>query len=326
MKLIVQPEDGLAPLLKAVKQAKKRIDVVVFRFDVSELEEALEAAVKRGVEVRALVAHTNRRGEEELRALEDRLLSYGVTVDRTANELVRYHGKLLVIDNRRAFILGFNYTYADIRESRSLGIIVSRKRVVRQIQDLIAADSSRQEFAGALPNLVISPENARVRLSDFIRKARRELLIYDPNISDDAVIRLLKARAAAGVAIRILGKLEKKWRGEDFLVEDTSRRLHVRAIVRDRNRAFVGSQSLRKLELDGRREVGIIVRDPKVVARIAATFEKDWKQTPSAKFKGSKDKGKAKRKGKTKTKAAGAKTKAAKTTRTATRKVRKTPP
>ena len=33
-------------------------------------------------------------------------------------------------------------------------------------------------------------------------------------------------------------------------------RLHVRAIVRDRKAAFVGSQSLRKLELDKRREVG----------------------------------------------------------------------
>ena len=293
MRLIVQPEDGLAPILKAVKQAKTRIDLVIFRFDVSELEEALAAAVKRGVEVHALVAHTNTKGEKKLRALESRLLGYGVSVDRTADELVRYHGKLLVIDNRRAFILGFNYTYVDIRESRSFGVIVARKNVVRQIQDLIAADASRQDFAGALPSLVISPENSRARLSDFIRKARRELLIYDPNISDDAIIRLLKARAADGVAIRILGKLEKKWRGEDFLVEAMSRRLHVRAIVRDRNRAFVGSQSLRKLELDGRREVGIIVRDPKVVGRIAAIFEKDWKLTPSANRVGSKGKRKA---------------------------------
>ena len=292
MRLIVQPEDGLAPILKAVKQAKKRIDVVIFRFDISELEEALAAAVKRGVEVHALVAHTNTKGEKKLRALESRLLGHGVSVDRTADELVRYHGKLLVVDNRRAYILGFNYTYQDIRESRSFGLVVARKRVVRQIQELIAADAARQDFAGALPNLVISPENSRVRLSDFIRKARRELLIYDPNISDDAIIRLLKARAAAGVAIRILGKLEKKWRGEDFLVEAPSRRLHVRAIVRDRNRAFVGSQSLRKLELDGRREVGIIVRDPKVVGRIAAIFERDWKQTPSATTAGSKGKGK----------------------------------
>lgn len=281
MKLIVQPEDGLAPLLSAIKRAKTRIDLVIFRFDVSELEEALQAAVKRGVVVRALVAHTNKRGEQKLRELEDRLLGHGVTVDRTADALVRYHGKLLVIDNRRAFILGFNFTYADIRKSRSFGVMIVKKRVVQQILQLIAADATRQSFEGAMPNLVISPENSRAKLSKFIKKARRELLIYDPNLCDDAMIRLLKARAAAGVRVRILGCLEKKWRGEDLRVEDVpGRRLHVRAIIRDRRDGFVGSQSLRKLELDGRREVGIIVRDPKVVGRMIATFKADWKRVP----------------------------------------------
>jgi hypothetical protein len=39
------------------------------------------------------------------------------------------------------------------------------------------------------------------------------------------------------------------------------RRLHVRAMVRDGRRAFIGSQSLRRLELDERREIGLIIRD-----------------------------------------------------------------
>ena len=32
MRLIIQPDDGLTPLLQAVKRAKKTIDIVVFRF------------------------------------------------------------------------------------------------------------------------------------------------------------------------------------------------------------------------------------------------------------------------------------------------------
>ena len=54
--------------------------------------------------------------------------------------------------------------------------------------------------------------------------------------------------------------------------------LHVRAIVRDGRRAFIGSQSLRKLELDERREVGIIVRDRKVVRKVEKVFNDDWKR------------------------------------------------
>ena len=46
MKLIIQPDDGVAPLVQAVKRAKKTIDIVIFRFDRPELEKAIEAAVR----------------------------------------------------------------------------------------------------------------------------------------------------------------------------------------------------------------------------------------------------------------------------------------
>ena len=53
-------------------------------------------------------------------------------------------------------------------------------------------------------------------------------------------------------------------------------RLHVRAIVRDGTQAFVGSQSLRKDELDKRREVGLIINNPAVARKIMQVFEADW--------------------------------------------------
>jgi hypothetical protein len=56
----------------------------------------------------------------------------------------------------------------------------------------------------------------------------------------------------------------------------------VRAIVRDRQQAFVGSQGLRKLELDGRREVGVIVKERAIVTRMAAVFQADWALTKAA--------------------------------------------
>ena len=87
MKLITQPEDGIAPLLSAVKRAKRTLDVVIFRIDLKELEEALAAAVKRGVVVRALIANTNKGGAPQLRKLEQRMLKKGVTVCRTDDEM-----------------------------------------------------------------------------------------------------------------------------------------------------------------------------------------------------------------------------------------------
>jgi cardiolipin synthase A/B len=278
MQVITQPEDGLTPILKAIKRAKKSLDVVIFRFDLTELEDALAAAVERGVAVRALIAHTNRGGEKKLRKLESRLLKCGATLSRTADDMVRYHGKVVVIDQKTAMVLGFNFTSLDVKKSRSLGLITVNPKIVGALTKVIDSDHNRVATIITSSRLVVSPENAREQLSKFISAARRELLIYDSNVTDDRMIALLMQRAAAGVKVRILGGLERKWKGTGIKVKALrGLRLHVRAIVRDRKTAFVGSQSLRKLELDKRREVGLITKDRRAVAQIARTFEADWK-------------------------------------------------
>jgi cardiolipin synthase len=279
LRLIVEPEDGIEPLLRAVRSAKERIDIAIFRCNLKRLERELAAAVERGVLVSALVAHTNSGGEKGLRELELRLLATGVTVARTDDDLVRYHGKLLLIDRRTLFVLGFNLTANDIK-SRSFGVGTRNRKVLRDVMSLFEADRTRSEFRPTAPDLVVSPQNARRRLMRFVKKARLSLDIYDTNVTDDGIIRELKARAENGVRIRILGELEAKWRGDAFDARAfPGRRLHVRAIIRDGRRAFVGSQSLRKLELDERREVGLIVRDITIVKRIQKVFEDDWRRT-----------------------------------------------
>lgn len=274
MKLIIEPNDGLTPLLRAVKSARKKINIVIFRFDRPELEEALEAAVARGVVVRALIAHTNRGGDKTLRKLETRMLARGVLVARTADDLPRYHAKLMIVDDA-LYVLGFNYTKLDIDRSRSFGIVTRDKRLVKEATSLFEADSTRQIYAPSHERFVVSPETSRARLTSFIKAAKTQLLIYDEKVSDNAIQRLLKERAAAGVEIRILGKLEKALEGIDTRTLKTLR-LHVRAMVRDGSIVFVGSQSLRKLELDGRREVGIILKDSRVAKKMQSVFEADW--------------------------------------------------
>jgi phosphatidylserine/phosphatidylglycerophosphate/cardiolipin synthase-like enzyme len=275
VKLIIEPDDGLAPLLKAVRKARKTIDIVIFRFDREELEEALEAAVARNVVVRALIAHTNRGGEKTLRKLEMRLLKSGVVVARTADDLPRYHGKMLIVDGV-LYVLGFNYTKLDIVKSRSFGVVTRDKKLVKEAAALFEADTVRQPYVPSHPRLVVSPETSRARLAAFIKQAKKELLIYDQQVSDNAIQKLLQDRVNAGVKVRIIGKLEKAIDGI-AVRKLSSLRLHVRAIVRDGSAAFVGSQSLRKLELDGRREVGVIVSDARIARRIQAVFEADWK-------------------------------------------------
>ena len=274
MKLIVQPDDGLTPIVQALKRAKRSIYIVIFRFDRQEIAKALQAAVARGVVVRALIAHTNSGGEKKLRKLEQQLLESGCTVARTADDLPRYHGKFMVVDDE-LFVIGFNYTRLDIEHSRSFGLSTRDPKLVKEALSLYEADRARQPYSATNDRLVVSPENSREVLTSFIRRAKNQLLIYDAKITDKLINRVLHDRARAGLDIRVLGKLDKA-PSSAYCRKLGDLRLHVRAIVRDGKQAFVGSQSLRKLELDGRREVGLITTDPRIARRIAAVFESDW--------------------------------------------------
>ncbi|MBZ5497839.1 MAG: phosphatidylserine synthase [Acidobacteriia bacterium] len=275
MKLLIQPGDGIAALLSGIRNAKKSIEIAIFRFDRAEIEAGLKAAVGRGVSVHALIAYTNRGGEINLRKLEMRLLAVGVAVSRTADDLVRYHDKLMIIDRRLLYVLSFNFTHLDIDHSRGFGIVTRNAKFIQEAVKLFEADTTRKPYTPTLDTFVVSPANARKVLGAFIRKARKELLIYDPKIADAGMLGVLSERSKAGVEIKVIGRVSKQNPGLEAR-NLAKLRLHTRTIIRDRRQAFLGSQSLRVAELDSRREVGVIVSEPNVVNGLIKTFETDW--------------------------------------------------
>ena len=214
MKLLIQPRDGTAPVIAAIKKARKSIELVIFRFNSRDIERALRAAVGRGVRVHALIAHTNQGGTGRLRKLEQRLLGAGATVDRTGNDFIRYHGKFMIVDRTTLLVLGFNCTLLDVTKSRSFGIMTKTRKTVQEAVTLFEADCARLPYVAA-GSLLVSPENARTQLSAFLSKAKTQLLIYDPKVSDSRIIKLLKERVKAGVDVRIIGKVGS--RGNDLV-------------------------------------------------------------------------------------------------------------
>lgn len=275
MQLIVEPEGGIGPILDAIDGAKRAIDILIFRLDCKSVTRGLEKAVARGVAVRALIARKNRGGAGDLRRLERRLLRAGVTLARTSGDLTRYHGKMMIVDRRVLHVYGFNYTRLDY-QSRSFGVVTTSPPLVKEALALFEADATRKPYRARHEGFVVSPTNSRERLSAFIGGARRELLIYDPRFTDRAIGRLLARRAKDGVKVRVIGKAHHRIRALLDVRKYQGVRLHVRAIVRDGQDAFVGSQSLGRMAFEDRREIGLIVRDADIARRMRSIFERDW--------------------------------------------------
>ena len=65
---------------------------------------------------------------------------------------------------------------------------------------LLARGSSELAYAG-----VLLPSNSRQKLAEYIEGAKSQLLIYDGKLTDTRMVRLLEAKARAGVEVRVLG-------------------------------------------------------------------------------------------------------------------------
>jgi PLD-like domain len=116
--------------------------------------------------------------------------------------------------------------------------------------------------------LIVQPDAGVAPIVTSIKQARAtiDILIFRLDLQEITVIGRLGSNKAALSAERYPGK-----------------RLHIRAIIVDGRRAFLGSQSLRRIELDERREIGVIVTDGSLVKQMQAVFEEDWAQTDPGK-------------------------------------------
>jgi phosphatidylserine/phosphatidylglycerophosphate/cardiolipin synthase-like enzyme len=148
---------------------------------------------------------------------------------------------------------------------------------VKEAARLFECDSKRRPYTEGKADLVVSPVNARKRLSEFISGAKKRLLIYEMKISDRDILKLLNKKISDGVEVRVLSRGSSK--NGTLPIRRIPLRMHLRAILRDSDSAFIGSQSMRKLELEARREIGMIFRDKEIVKEMEAIFEKDWKQS-----------------------------------------------
>src|SRR5260370_1544618 len=157
MKLIIEPDDSAAPLHGALKSARKTLEIAIFRFDRSDIETLLKAAVADGVKVTALVADVNRGGEKNLRELEKRFLENGITVARTSADLIRYHDKYFIIDRRGLAVFSFYFTPPDIQHSPGFGIVTKKKVLIQATVQRFPAHCARRSYCAGQAHFVGSP-------------------------------------------------------------------------------------------------------------------------------------------------------------------------
>ena len=282
MKLIVQPDDGVAPLLAAIRHARKSVDIMVFRFDRSDLRRRSRTRSARGVAVRTLIAHTNSEGPRSLRKLELDLLAAGITVARTADDLVRYHAKFFIIDCRPGFHPRVQLHRARHQQEPELRRGGAHAANVQELLTLFEADAGRQPYKPGVADLLVSPLNARDRLAAFIRAARRQLFIYDLKLSDPQDARRSSGSAcgrawtcgSSAMSLRPAPRSRgPRWTAGAFTCAPWWRTAGGRSSAARASRASNSTSVARW---------GSIIRDRAIVRQMEFVFAEDWAKSCKA--------------------------------------------
>src|SRR5215813_2238763 len=271
--LIIQPGDSFFPIVGAIDSATQSIKMTIFRMNDPIVKDALRNAVTRGVKVQILVAVDSKGWIKRNKKLTEDLAKLGVEVKAQRadkDKIRRYHYKFLLVDHSLSMILTFNPTQKNMHYTRDFGVIIRDEEITDELRRLFDADWNKQKFKPAASPLVISPYNSRERLIQLLKSATHSIRILDAKINDTEVVGVLAKQAAAGIDIKIIGRNTDL---PNFLpnleVRKLARyKLHAKCIVVDGKHFFLGSQNMRAVSLDQRRELGIIIEDQAIAGRI----------------------------------------------------------
>jgi len=295
--LIVQPDDGIAPILKTIEGAKKSLDIKMFQFTDPVLIQAVIAAHKRGVKVRVMLNPSRFTGEHDNDEAFELFKNAQVPIKDTNPKYPITHEKSMVVDGCQAFVMSLNWAPKYFGLTRDYGLVTNDPNEVSEVAGCFNADWERVDFTPpAVSNLIWSVGRSRQEVIDFVNGAQKSLYIQHEKYVDTPVIEALvhakmkrevKVHAMAlpihslrdfyqldGIAgLRLLGDLGinvHKLHGIH---------LHAKLILADKHRALLSSFNIYPKCFNERRELGIRFADKPLIKRLVDIFEKDWESS-----------------------------------------------
>ncbi len=297
--LSVEPQAGDTPEVQAIQGAKQSIQMEMYLLTERNVINALEDAANRGVNVQVMLEeHPAGSGSTSPDQTIQALNAAGVHAQGTNPQFALTHAKLMVIDGKTAYISSGNFTKSALGGSssttdRDFLITDTNSTDVQQCAAIFQADWARTTPQITDPNLVVSPVNARSKLTALINGAKQSLHLEEEEMEDPQIIQALTAAAGRGVQVEVvLPNSSSDDQGAQQLtqggvkvtrVDDTNGGLYIHAkiIIADGNLAFVGSENISTQSLDQNREIGVLVANSQVIQQLEATFETDFVGTPA---------------------------------------------
>ncbi len=289
--LIIEPDDGITPIISLINNAKKSIDLVMYEFEDKQIEQALASAEKRGVSVRVIL-NKGYYGEQETanESAYSYLQTNNIPVRWSPSYFALTHQKTIVIDGNDALIMTFNFTPQYYASDRDFGINDEDQNDISAIEKTFNADWQNNKISTLNGDDLIWSPNSKTSLLSLINNAKSSVEIYNEEMSDSDVISALETAAKRGVNVEVDMTYSSDWKTAfqklssagvhvRTFSSDASIYIHAKIILVDDKKAFVGSENFSTGSMDDNRELGIIIGNQEIIGPLSKTFDLDWKNS-----------------------------------------------
>lgn len=292
-RLIIEPDEGAAPVREYISTAKKTLRIKQFSFTEPSLIDAVIERHKAGVEVKVMLnpqrSSGSRANDETLKIFQEA----GIAAQWTNPKFYVSHEKSIVVDDTSALIATFNLCEKYFTLTRDYGMITVKAAKIKQIIDTFEADWRHEAYAPTEDSgLLWSNSNSRKLMARFIDGAEQTLDVQHPKFVDATILDRLAEAQHRGVKVRVL--CGGKHGISDYDVLDTfsslrmliragvkvhkqkNYRLHAKLLLADGKHALLGSMNIDRSAFDLRRELGTFITNEAVIKQLNEVFESDW--------------------------------------------------
>jgi phosphatidylserine/phosphatidylglycerophosphate/cardiolipin synthase-like enzyme len=278
------PDAGETPLVDVINAATSSLRIMIYELADGGPKNAILAKARAGVDVRVILD----KGQDASGYVFNQLQQAGAKVKYNDPKFQFMHAKTVVADDKIAFISSGNFGGHSIGELRDFVARVEEPKDVAVLASVFDADWQQKTPDVSCTRLLFSPVNARQRLLNLIRSAKKTLLIESMQFQDTQVRQEVVSRKKAGVDVRFIGAsagwIDANAEAAQFLAANGIPAkwisgCHAKAIVVDGATAYIGSENLSWTSLDKNREAGLVLTtagEPAAVKFMNDTLEADW--------------------------------------------------
>ena len=281
--LIIEPEMGRAPLLEAIERTQHTLSLAMYGLTDETLLNAITKQKQLGRTVNVFLEQHPYKNENENETAIQAFKTQKVAWQGVIPPYRFIHQKTLILDNKQAIVMTFNFTHASFKNERNFALIIDDPITVHDITAVFNADWQHTPIGTHATELIYSPNDSRSALLKQIKNARHTLNIYQQSVSDFDLVGALAKAAQRGVKINLLLSHPPRQKQADYLkragvVIKTSKHyyIHAKVLMIDGETAILGSINFTRASLNDNRELAILTRDKTVVRQLETTFYQDF--------------------------------------------------